>query len=222
MINENSKLIEFWNEAFKGLEEGIIEGRFIKEESFDNIIDKYIKDDTKILDFGCGSGWASFELLFRKKNSEIVGVDTSQNAISYLTRMKEINGFNNISFRNGNENLLDEYQDYFNVAVSFNVIDVLNDDVIVNILSKVKKSLKEDGLFLVSINPDFPMELLHNNGYVMENNHLYKDGILRGNIKSKDEWINLFSTYFSFVEYVEFSLSERERKYPRRMFILKK
>ena len=118
--------------------------------------------------------------------------------------------------------MLYNYEDYFDVALSINVIDVLSDDIIVSILKNVKKSLKKGGLFLVGINPDFPIDMLKKYGYIIENNRLYKDNILRGNLKDKSQWIELFNKYFSFVEYEEFSLNEREKQYPRRMFVMKK
>ena len=57
---------------------------------------------------------------------------------------------------------------------------------------------------------------------MIKNNHLYKDNILRGNLKDKSQWIELFKKYFSFMEYEEFSLSESKKQYPRRIFGLRK
>ena len=58
--------------------------------------------------------------------------------------------------------------------------------------------------------------------YIIKNNHLYKDNILRGTLKDKSQWIELFKKYFSFMEYEEFSLSESKKQYPRRIFGLRK
>ena len=109
----------------------------------------------------------------------------------------------------------------FDSIISFNVLDVLPNDKIVDCLESLKKHIKKGGYLVLGINPDYPLELLLNIGYEVKDRYLFKDGILRGNLINNDEWIKILSTFFEFVELREISISEQERKYPRRVFICK-
>lgn len=220
-MNENEKLKEFWDNAFKGMQGAKIEGKWVADSSFNDVIGKYVKDGSTVLDYGCGSGWALIEVGYTVNLKHGVGIDPSKNVYEGLIQTKTINGFNNLDFLVGDQNSLDEYNDYFDNIISFNVIDVIPDDVVDDILVKLKKVIKKDEYLLLAINPDLPCEILEKNGFERIGNYLFKDGILRSNVKSKDEWIDLFEKYYDFVEYVEFALTEREKQFPRRMFILK-
>ena len=54
-----------------------------------------------------------------------------------------------------------------------------------------------------------------------DKNYFHKNGILRLNFNSDEEWIKLLSKYFKFIETNNFILTEGENKYPCRMFVLK-
>lgn len=113
------------------------------------------------------------------------------------------------------------YQNEFDFCMSINLVDVLPDNIIYDVLKGLSLAVKPNGYLMIAINPDFSFEFLQSIGYVKKDCCIYKDSIFRGNLKTKEEWINIFKQYFEFVEYKEFVLSEREKDYPRRMFILK-
>ena len=52
--------------------------------------------------------------------------------------------------------------------------------------------------------------------------YYYKDGILRLNRKTKDEWKNLFSQKFEVLRTEYFTLVDSEKDFPRILFLLKK
>ncbi|MDY6392127.1 MAG: hypothetical protein SPL80_04760, partial [Bacilli bacterium] len=57
-------------------------------------------------------------------------------------------------------------------------------------------------------------------GMTKNGHYFYKDGVLRANKKSAEEWHELLSNYFVVEENFTFSLNERERQCPRVGFVL--
>ncbi len=55
------KLLDFWNKALKSDEVYKTNGKWIKDDNFNSTLKKYINENSKVLDFGCGSGWALIE-----------------------------------------------------------------------------------------------------------------------------------------------------------------
>lgn len=221
MSNINEDLLSFWDASFNNLLTDTINGKWVEDENFNNCVKKYIKDDSNVLDYGCGSGWAIMEIAYTVKLKGGLGIDPSKNAIDYLLRTKKASNLDFLDFKVGDQNLLNDYHKYFDNAVSFNVIDVLPDDIIKSILKNISLSLKKDGYFIVGINPSFPKDFLDKNGFIEENGYLFKNGILRLNIKTDEQWKELFSQYFKVVDFFLVSLTEGEKKVPRRVFVLK-
>ena len=221
-MNDNEKLIDFWDNIFKDQQIEVVKGKWTEDDVFNSTIKKYIKEGSKVLDYGCGSGWGLIEVGYTIPLELGIGIDTSKNGVKFANETCKISEINNLSFIEGNQDLLLDYQDYFDSGISINLIDVLPDDITKKVLNNLNLSLKKDGYLLIGINPLFNEEFLKSIGYEIRDHYLYKDGIFRGNVKSKEEWISFLSKYFEFVEYREFTLDEREKNHPRRMFVLKK
>jgi len=222
MKNDYDNLKEFWDKAFENQEVEKIEGKWVNYDSFNSLIKKYIKEGSYVLDYGSGSGWGIIEINYTIKDIKGLGIDTSKKGIEYSNSLAKLSNLNNIEFKCGDEKILNDYHNCFDNIVSFNVVDVLPDEVILDILKMMHYSIKDDGYLLIGINPDYPKELLLKMGYKYNENLMYKDGVLRGNQKTKEEWIKLFTQYFELIEYTTFELVDKEIKYPRRMFVLKK
>ena len=220
-MKEYVRLKEFWNSCFSGLSGEKIEGRFISDANFNNAMNLYLKDGYKLLDYGCGTGWASFELAQMKNLSEIIGIDPSINAVNYANECAEKSSFNNMKFISSDESELNNYIDYFDMAISVNTLDVVPDEIIESILLNVSKSLKKDGVFIVCLNPLFDEKfMLETIKLEKRENCFFKDDVLRCNYKNVEEWKKVFSKYFDFQEYLTFAISENETIYPRQMYIL--
>lgn len=223
MNREYEELKEFWDKNFDGLQAEEIKEEYIKEPSFINMVDKYLPKDKEFafLDYGCGTGWLIFDLHYRFKIEEGLGLDTSLNAINYCNDCKQKSNIYNLHFLNRDQNVLDNFENHFDYAMSVNTLDVIPDSVIREILSQIKFSLKKGAYFIVCLNPVFKEEeminLLKMN---KKDNMYYKDKVLRCNYKDKDEWIDLFKEYFEFVEYTNFKIDQE--KYLRQAFVLKK
>lgn len=219
-MEDNKNLLEFWNKTFEGLKVEEVED-WITDESFIKLIGDYITDGVEIIDFGCGSGWASFYLAKRFPNSHIIGIDPSSNAVKYANEVARLSKLDNANFIENNEVFFDFNYEPNRVLVSFNVLDVVPIYVLDHILKDLQRGFSKDGYLLIGVNPTYPVELLKQIGYEVKDNVLYKDGIFRGTLLNDEEWKNKLSEYFEFVEERNVSLTEQEKKYPRRIFVVK-
>jgi len=221
MNSDYKTLKDFWNNSLKIERTDKVEGKWCTEDSFNNLMKKYIKEGDNVLDFGCGSGWASFEIHYTIPNLTILGIDQGKDAIDYCNRCAKASELTNITFVASEGDYLDNIEDKFDVVVSFNVFDVIPDEVIDTILPRLQKSVKNGGYLLVGINPELPDDILAKIGFVKKDGRMYKDGIMRANDKTLDQWKDYFSKYFEVVETTTFCVIEREHSYPRRMIVLK-
>ena len=57
----------------------------------------------------------------------------------------------------------------------------------VKVASEKRFELEKGGIFILGNNPDFLLEFSESLGYSRTAGYLYKDGILRGNEKTKEE-----------------------------------
>lgn len=222
MESDYLKLKDFWNNYFQEIKSGEVLGKWVEDENFNGAIKKYIKEGSKVLDFGSGRGWGLIEIAYTVPILEGIGIDQSSNATISAQQTAEASKLNHLMFIAGDEETLNNYVDYFDTIFSVNTFDVIPDDALEKIMLACKKSLKKDGYLLVSINPDFPVAFFEKNGYVIKDGCIYKDDIFRGNNKTNDEWINYLSKYFDFVELITYALFEIEKTYPRRMLVFKK
>lgn len=218
-----ASLKKFWDEVAKEDKPNEYKLKFVSDEKFNSVFDNYLKDNSSILDYGCGSGWASFDLSFSKKAKEIISIDTSENFIDSAKKSAEISNINKIKFINSDEAYLKNRTNYFDFAMSFNVLDVVPDEITNSILESIRSSLKRGGIFFVGINHDFSIDELTNKLQMNRNDHyFYKNGILRCNKKSINEWKDLFSKYFEVLDSFFFTVNDREKDYPRTGFVLKR
>ncbi len=152
-----------------------------------------------------------------------IGIDTSNNAIETANKIKDLSNLTNLSFFCGDVKELNTYQNYFDFIISINTIDVIPDEIGEKIIDYLYKSLKANGKIFIGMNPIFsPVEMTELLKMTKVGNYYYKDGIMRCNYKKMDEWKKMFDKYFIIEDEGEFVLSEKEEKYPRRMFLLSK
>ena len=128
----NKTLVEFWNQAISLTDEDKIA---IKKE-IPNINDlapsKKLYDEVvklgkldKVLDYGCGSGWASI-IASMSGTKEVVAVDMGEAIIDALKFYSELYNLNNIKALTIDEKWLDTINDNtFDGVVCSNVLDVL-------------------------------------------------------------------------------------------------
>lgn len=221
-MNDYDTLKEYWNQVLSVGEPEAITGKWAEDERFNSALSACLVPNGRLLDYGCGSGWGLIEANYTVPQAEGLGIDPAEGGVRFANRTAALSGLGHLRFEACDQSSLYAYPDYFDAAVSFNVLDVLPDEIIEEILSGVKEALKPGAYWIVGINPDFPADFLAERGFVFRGSLMYRDGILRGNEKTLEEWKALFSRFFTVAETREFALSELEKSYPRRMFILRK
>jgi len=103
---------------------------------------KFINKHHQVLDVGCGTGYGTFEL--SKVAGEVTGIDISSEAIDYA---KSNYAKDNLIFVCKDSRNIEKYNE-FDIAVSFEVIEHI--EFVEEYLSSIKKSLKPEGVFIVS------------------------------------------------------------------------
>lgn len=115
----------------------------LKYETVSNLIRKYKKGNLKILDVGCGYGFLPF---FADKHWIIYGIDVDEERIRRARNFKHKNA---VFMKGDAENLKSDKK--FDVIITLDVIEHLNHPE--KYLKLVSKTLKKDGIFIVS-NPN--------------------------------------------------------------------
>ncbi|MDP3012876.1 MAG: sulfatase-like hydrolase/transferase, partial [Candidatus Subteraquimicrobiales bacterium] len=106
---------------------------------------RFVKDKV-VLDIACGEGYGSY--LLSQYAKRVVGIDISPEVIDYAGS-KHVNG--GLEFRVGSaSNIPVDGEAIFDVVVSFETIEHINEDDQRGFLKEIKRLLKSDGLFIVS------------------------------------------------------------------------
>ena len=223
----NKTLVEFWNQAISLTDEDKIA---IKKE-IPNINDlapsKKLYDEVvklgkldKVLDYGCGSGWASI-IASMSGTKEVVAVDMGEAIIDALKFYSELYNLNNIKALTIDEKWLDTINDNtFDGVVCSNVLDVLpletSRQIIVS-LARITKSKVVIGLnFYLS-----PKSAKDRGLELVDDRYLFVNGVLRLNSLSDTEWEKEFMPYFD-IEKLDYFAWPNESVETRRLFILTK
>jgi 2-polyprenyl-3-methyl-5-hydroxy-6-metoxy-1,4-benzoquinol methylase len=145
---------------------------FLKYDSINLIKNKII------LDFGCGVGRKSYELL-KFKPKKIVGIDLSERNISYANELINKNNKKILSYHNKNIFSINEK---FDTILSFTVFEHVNKNDLKPILNKMYELLNRNGKIIIVFNHYNAKYGLHLNHYIFhpwpqtlfEENFLFK------------------------------------------------
>jgi len=184
---------------------------------------KKINKDAKMLDYGCGIGWASI-IAAKEEIKNITAVDVSENSINLAKVYAQKFGcLDNIDFKAIDEDWLAKEKDKtYDFILTSNVLDVIFDEITFDILDNFSRILKDDGTLVVSLNYYVnPNDEKSKTMDIRDNKYVYFDNVLRLNSHSDQEWIDIFSKHFKLIELKYFSWAGEEKK-TRRLFILKK
>lgn len=221
-MKEYQAALTFWNDYFKNEKSEILQGISVGCTYLENKL-KELVCVHKVLDFGCGTGWAS---LYLKQIGckDVTGVDQAANAIDIATETAKINGFTDgITFIKGNETFFDDVKsNIYDGFFSSNTFDVIPTEITNNILNQVNRICMPDAKILIMLNPYLTQEL--NEKIKMEQitqDSYTKNGILRCVNRTKEEWITLLEQYFIIETYDEFECEDEPKGFGRRMFGLR-
>ncbi len=111
-----------------------------------NYVLKYIKNGSKILDIGFGSGNLEYLLIKNRKNLSLTGVDLSPLSVRNANKK-----FKNWRFKVLNLLKQDMPGVDWDVIVALEVFEHLPPSKVLNMYRKVHKGLKQEGIFIISV-----------------------------------------------------------------------
>ena len=232
MNKDFTNLKEFWNSAYRLTDkekEEYLKG--LKADDWKELVPsekqlkalETLKDKKKVLDYGCGNGWASIALA-KLGAKDITSVDISDNPIKQVEMFSDaFNVSDKITPKCVNTNWLKEIKDNsFDGIFTSNVLDVIPLEISDDIISDFARVITKDGLLIVSLNYYIrPVENKDRGITIKNDKYLFINGILRLSARSDDEWKEVFEKYFK-VEKLEYFAWPGEEKETRRLFFLRK
>jgi len=100
----------------------------------------------KVLDAACGSGYGT--RLLKKAGAEFIcGIDKSKEVVLYAQRHHGLRG---CEFKYGDVTNLPFENNFFDVVISFETIEHLDEETQNNFLKEIRRVLKENGIFIIS------------------------------------------------------------------------
>jgi ubiquinone/menaquinone biosynthesis C-methylase UbiE len=197
--NTLSTLENFWNEAFASLETGLIEEKDLEiDGSLETELKFLATKASTILDFGCGDGILDLKIGFQKTSCSLLGLDPSQNGITFAKKMAQINHLNNLKFEVGDLATLKTFKDQsFSAIIVSNVLDVVPSSLAVDMLHEFKRLLRDGGYLLIKINFYLEESMLQKNPrFVLKNkNEIYIDNVLRMVNQTSEVWKEEFKDF---------------------------
>ena len=222
-LQENKKLISFWDEFFKKVQPMTLKSEDAKVE---NDLDKYLKllgdNCERVLDIGCGWGYGLIVAkLLGDKIKYGLGIDPSENGIHILNETCKLSGIEGLVGIAGTHEVLKENEDAsFDGIICSNVLDVIPESTSNEVITEISRLLKPGGYFVLKFNfyltedliQKIKMEKIGDNAYAI-------GGVLRGVNYTLDEWLSKFDGF----ELVEQSEYERIPNGPKdRVALLRK
>lgn len=224
-------LVAFWNNSFKINEEdkkafaNINPDEDYKrlapsKKQYDALLTLTNKEN--ILDYGCGTGWASI-IMAKNGAKKITSVDVASNSIEVVDAYaKAFKVEDNIKGIVIDENWLsNQKEDTYDGFFSSNVIDVVPLEMAKDIIKNSARVVKEGAQVIFSLNFYANPEMMKERGAVVEGPHVYINGVLRLTSLKDEEWLEIFKEFYK-VEKIIYYAWPGEANESRRIFVLKK
>ena len=232
MKNDYFNLVEFWNNSFvftdedkKELQKSINPNEDWKQlapsQKQLNVLSLF-KDKELVLDYGCGSGWASI-IMAKSGATRIDACDVASNSITMLNAYKEAFkvGDRINAFAIDEKWLSKQKEATFDGFFCSNVIDVIPLEMAKDIIKQSARVTKDNALVVFSLNFYADPEMMKERGCEIDGANIYIDGILRLLSLSDEEWTDIFKEYYKKVS-LSYYAWPGEQKEMRRLFILEK
>lgn len=233
MGNSFTNALNFWNQTFE-LDDNTKEEykkelspsdwkAFAPSEKLADILIRELASKEKVLDYGCGEGWAGI-ILNKSGCKDVTSVDVVENAIKMADFLKSLfdvgTGLKTECVPVDYLSHVDSHS--FDGIFCGNVIDVLPADISKEIISNFHRIACPGASVIVAMNYYAKPVANPEKGVEVKNgNEIFVNGILRMVTRTDDEWIQIFKDYFE-VEKTEYFSWPGESEEKRRIFIMKK
>ena len=223
-------LVNFWNSNFKLEEKDKKE--IIKQinpdyfmnfspskKQFDCLMG--FKNYNHVLDYGCGSGWASI-IIAKSGAKKVNAVDVSSNSIEMTNFYKMCYQVEDQidAFFIDEKWLSEQKEGGYDALFSSNVIDVVPLEMAKNIVKECYKVVNKNARVVFSLNYYIDPKIMLERGCKVDGPHIYIDGILRLTSLKDEERLEIFKPYFA-LESLSYYAWQSEKKEMRRLFTLK-
>ncbi len=177
----------------------------------------------KVLDYGCGQGWASV-VLAGAGCKDVTAVEVSENGTKATELFaKQFGVGERVKAEKIDADWLGkETPEKYDGIFSGNVLDVVPDEVAESILEGMSRVAKKGAKLVISLNYYTEVKSVPEKGIeAAEGHYMFVNGVLRLNAHTDDEWEKLFEKYFK-VEKLEYYAWPGEKIETRRLFVLSK
>lgn len=221
-MNDLKNLVNFWNDCFNNddkIEVTNYKSLALSKKLYDAL--EILSKEGKVLDYGCGHGWASI-ILAKEGCKNVTASDMAPNAIKMAKEYSKVYQVDsNINFKLINDDYLNnELDSYYDGVFCSNVLDVVPMEVSQSIIKFLHRVVKENGLVIIGLNYYLDLNKAPNGFKVIDKN-VYINDILRLVSLTDEEWVNIFSKYFTIEKTIHFSWPN-ENVERRRIFYLRK
>jgi 2-polyprenyl-3-methyl-5-hydroxy-6-metoxy-1,4-benzoquinol methylase len=216
MGNTYSDALKFWDAAFEMNDEE--KEQIIKEidaqnswkelassEKLRDVMLEHLSGCKKVLDYGCGEGWAGITLS-KAGCKDVTCVDVVENAIKLANFLSTAYGVTG-TFKAecvSTDWISKEGENSYDGIFCSNVIDVLPADVAEGIIKNIARIAAKDAKIIISMNYYMePVGQPDKNLEVKNGNEIYLNGILRVVTRTDEEWTTILGDYFE-VEKIEY------------------
>lgn len=176
----------------------------------------------RVLDYGCGSGWASI-ILAKAPVEEVIAVDVSPNSIAMTECYAKAFGVaESIEAMLIDPSWLHEQKEEgYDGFFSSNVIDVVPFEMAKGIIAESARILQSGALAVYSLNYYADPQEMEKRGCLIKGPQIYMNGVLRLTSLKDEEWEALFEKDFELLS-LSYYAWPGEEKATRRLFVLKK
>lgn len=190
----------FWDEIFGKCPVGSKADEELPYDWMESALEWLVEMDTKIIDFGCGSGRALLRTT-AYGSSFVMGIDISEKAIEVCE--KNASGLSqDYRFTKGGLEVLRDIPDSdFHGGILFNVLDNLLPDDADELLEQFKRILKPGGRLLVKLNDHVKTEEMLDMGAEDIGNGSFREssGLYLWNLTDEEAKLKL-GEYFEIVD----------------------
>lgn len=234
MSDKYTELLNFWNGAFALDEQTKQEyiSQINPEEDwkemaysakFRDIIINSLASQEKVLDYGCGQGWAGI-CIKKSGSADVTCVDVVENAAEMTKFFGEIFNLGE-GFRSecvSTDWISESPAGIYDGLVCSNVIDVLPTEVADSVIANIARITTDDAKIVIGMNYHSDEKSDPEKGIEVKNgNEVYVNGVLRMVSRSDEEWTSIFEKYFK-VDAVDHYSWPGETTERRRVFLLSK